>query len=35
MKTIVYLLKKLEEMGITDFFGLPGDYNFNIVSQIQ
>ena len=35
MKTIVYLLKKLEEMGITDFFGLPGDYNFNIVSQIE
>ena len=35
MNTVEYLVKKLEEFGINDFFGLPGDYNFNIVYAIQ
>ena len=30
MNTAEYLVKKLEELGVNDFFGLPGDYNFNI-----
>ena len=24
-----YLIKRLEELGITDIFGLPGDFNFS------
>jgi len=35
MNTAEYLIKKLEELGITDFFGLPGDYNFNILYAIE
>ena len=35
MNTAEYLVKKLEEIGITDFFGLPGDYNFNILYAIE
>lgn len=35
MNTAEYLVKKLEELGINDFFGLPGDYNFNILSAIE
>ena len=35
MKTADYLIKKLEEFGINDFFGLPGDYNFNILYAIE
>lgn len=35
MNTAEYLVKKLEELGITDFFGLPGDYNFNILYAIE
>lgn len=35
MKTADYLIKKLEELGINDFFGLPGDYNFNILYAIE
>lgn len=35
MNTIEYLIKKLEELGISDFFGLPGDYNFNIIQAIE
>ena len=35
MNTVEYLVKKLEELGINDFFGLPGDYNFNIVYAVQ
>ena len=35
MNTAEYLVKKLEELGINDFFCLPGDYNFNILSAIE
>ena len=35
MNTAEYLVKKLEELGITDFFGVPGDYNFNILYAIE
>lgn len=35
MNTAEYLIKKLEELGINDFFGLPGDYNFNILYAIE
>ena len=36
MKTTVvdYLVKKLEFLGINHIFGLPGDYNFNILDAI-
>lgn len=30
-----YLVKKLEELGINDFFGLPGDYNFELLYAIE
>ena len=30
-----YLIKRLEELGITDIFGLPGDFNFNIIEAIE
>ena len=35
MNTAEYLIKKLEELGINDYFGLPGDYNFNILYAIE
>ncbi|MBO5738402.1 alpha-keto acid decarboxylase family protein [bacterium] len=35
MNIAEYLVRKLEELGITDFFGLPGDYNFNILYAIE
>ena len=35
MNTAEYLIKKLEELGINDFFGLPGDYNLNIIYTIK
>ena len=35
MNTAEYLIKRLEELGINDFFGLPGDYNFNILYAIE
>ena len=35
MNTAEYLVKKLEELGVNDFFGLPGDYNFNILYAIE
>ena len=28
MNTAEYLVKKLEELGVNEFFGLPGDYNW-------
>ena len=31
MNTAEYLIKQLERLGITDIFGLPGDYNFDIL----
>ncbi|MBC7002762.1 alpha-keto acid decarboxylase family protein [Photobacterium sp. BZF1] len=30
-----YLVKKLNELNIDDFFGLPGDFNFNICTAIE
>lgn len=35
MNTAEYLIKRLEELGIKDFFGLPGDYNLNILYTIE
>lgn len=35
MKVSEYIVKRLEELGINDFFGLPGDYNFNILYAIE
>lgn len=35
MNTAEYIVKKLEELGVNDFFGLPGDYNFNIIYAVQ
>ena len=35
MKVADYLVKRLIDLGITDVFGLPGDYNFNILYSIQ
>ena len=32
---IDYLIKQLENLGITDVFGLPGDFNFNIIEAIE
>lgn len=29
-----YLIDRLEKLGITDIFGLPGDFNFNIIEAI-
>lgn len=30
-----YLIQELNKIGIEDFFGLPGDYNFNILYAIE
>lgn len=35
MNTAEYLVKKLEELGVNDFFGLPGDFNFNILYAVE
>ena len=35
MNTADYLIKKLEELGVNHFFGLPGDYNFNILYAVE
>lgn len=35
MNTAEYIVRKLEELGVNDFFGLPGDYNFNILYAIE
>lgn len=35
MRVAEYLIKSLEKLGITDFFGLPGDYNFNILYALE
>ena len=35
MRVTDYLIKRLVELGITDYFGLPGDYNFNILYSIE
>lgn len=35
MNTAEYLVKRLEELGINDYFGVPGDYNFEILYAIE
>ena len=35
MNTAQYIIKRLEELGINEFFGLPGDYNFNILYAVE
>ena len=30
-----YLIQELNKLGIDDFFGLPGDYNFNVLYAIE
>ena len=35
MNTADYIIKNLEELGINEIFGVPGDYNFNILDSIQ
>ena len=32
---IDYLISQLEKLGIKDIFGLPGDFNFNIIEAIE
>lgn len=36
MQTVIdYLIERPEELGITNVFGLPGDFNFNIIEAIE
>ena len=35
MNTADYIIKKLEELGVSDLFGLPGDYNCSIVQAVK
>ena len=35
MNVVEYLVSNLERIGISDFFGVPGDYNFNILYEIE
>lgn len=35
IKTVDYVVQELVKLGITDVFGLPGDYNFNIVEAVE
>lgn len=35
IKVADYLIQELNKLGITDFFGLPGDFNFNILYAIN
>lgn len=35
IKVADYLVRELHKLGITDFFGLPGDYNFNVLYAIE
>ena len=30
-----YLVFRLQKLGVKEFFGLPGDYNFNILKSIE
>ncbi len=32
---IQYLIKRINELGVIEFFGVPGDYNFNILEEID
>lgn len=35
MNTAQYIVKRLEELGVNEFFGVPGDYNFNILYAVE
>lgn len=35
IKVADYLVQELNKLGINDFFGLPGDYNFNLLYAIE
>ena len=35
MNIAEYLIRQIEKLGITEIFGLPGDYNFNIIYAVQ
>ena len=35
IKVADYLVQELNKLGIDDFFGLPGDYNFNVLYSIE
>lgn len=35
IKVADYLIQELNKLGIEDFFGLPGDYNFNVLYAID
>src|SRR5574344_1622227 len=35
IKVADYLVRELNKLGVKDFFGLPGDYNFNILYAID
>lgn len=35
IKVADYLIQELNKLGIEDFFGLPGDYNFNVLYAIE
>ena len=35
MNTADYIVKRLEELGVNDFFGFPSDYNINLISAIE
>lgn len=36
MQTIVeYLIKRLNDLGVENFFGVPGDYNFHLLEAVQ
>ena len=35
MNTAEYIVKRLEELGVTEFFGFPDDYNTNLICAIN
>ena len=35
MNTVQYIIKRLEELGVNDFFGFPDDYNTNLIYDIE
>ena len=35
MNTAEYIIKKLEELGVNDFFGIPNEYNMNLLYAVE
>ena len=35
MNTAQYIVKRLEELGVNEFFGLPEDYNLNLIYAVE